>query len=1184
MADNLASYTPTAPQASLVQRFVWLFTRAGRGRRCLWLAYQAENDDHVLPGLEKCLWKLKKTRRRETSIATAVIREILLYLTWRNLRGGQLAEARKWLGDLDQHAPDQPERILLRWELLIKLVSAGQMELYLKEATLFLADKLLSTVDPGDAVLTVVATAYEKASRSACKTLIDAADQSIKNRSQLGAAFSLCVCPDDFSDCSEALSWENRVNPDCLIFSTLMQADALLVRARAEECRGAWEAMESCARRALALVPDYCTATYWLVRARLHRPEGDPIRDVDMQTASRATPEWARLRHEVDLHQHPTLEHARTGVEMLQQKQGALDSKERELLIVLLEKVLTLNPSWTPSQLATCVSLCSSVEAVVGRLAWTDLNLAFSEIRCERRYDKAIARLERNDVPQQPLAAVLARAARILAGSPHLDAVDADHETCLSAIEIAMAAIVRPGQSSAHDKIVGLQQRLYLAGDDPWCAYLPSLRTVVEGLVWLIGHISRCKTSAATPDWNPPDDSPRWLRWLHARASLLARKSLEQTSILTGIDCSDPAIAWSVENWSSLYGIFEEDALPKIEQCRQRLDELAWPATIEKTIRALRQSRAHTGQRPAMQVLSATGKQGMGDLGKVCNDLWLDELKLEVAYVKARRQFATDGSASAFAPLIQRVVSLSWLTVTWWEPVIKYWHGVALLKQESPTGVSILEGIVEGPKGLEALGQLALLAVQRGDLEAAEHLIGGAPPLVPAIIYGQALLAHRRGDDTSAYQQLQSLESATAPSPYHLAARRLSAVIAERQGQMEKAEQLYRATLAEYPADHVSLARLRRLVLKRNYAETRAGGWLSRLAADDETFPDGPLSISWSRQHAMLQQVLLCPKEQVRGVQSEVVADHRGREHADAWFQVLARRLLQVGLPREASTLLDSTDFTAAPAWNRRSRLILRAWQLLSSVWSASIDHSVNGNGDPTRQGTVDALSGVREQIADCAEKIEQLSTVGSDEGLRRWHFLIERARELSCDHGRDIVGEAWGALADWPIAVLPHLWSGSREERSRAGESLSAAVCSEDGAWNVHQRRLLTALSSWAAGRYDVFLDAYSDLENVLDELPVRGPSLWVSAASLWFQRGDWKRILDSSLPNCVADLADSQVRLLTGLAYARAAAADSLNQDFRSAVRRIEQAQSTLDEVLQPVGQQGSLALSKQQKEEKT
>jgi hypothetical protein len=181
-------------------------------------------------------------------------------------------------------------------------------------------------------------------------------------------------------------------------------------------------------------------------------------------------------------------------------------------------------------------------------------------------------------------------------------------------------------------------------------------------------------------------------------------------------------------------------------------------------------------------------------------------------------------------------------------------------------------------------------------------------------------------------------------------------------------------------------------------------------------------------------------------------------------------------------------------------------------------------------------------------------------------------------------VGEAWGAIAGWPIAALPHLWSGSKEERVQAGESLAAAVCSEDGGWNGHQRCLLMALSSWVGGRHDAFLDVYSELESVLDELPVRGPSFWVAAASLWFQRGDWKRIIEGSLPNCVADLADSQVRLLTGLAYACAATADSLNQDFRSAVRRIEQAQSTLDELLQPVGPQGSLALFEQQKVRKT
>ena len=115
-------------------------------------------------------------------------------------------------------------------------------------------------------------------------------------------------------------------------------------------------------------------------------------------------------------------------------------------------------------------------------------------------------------------------------------------------------------------------------------------------------------------------------------------------------------------------------------------------------------------------------------------------------------------------------------------------------------------------------------------------------------------------------------------------------------------------------------------------------------------------------------------------------------------------------------------------------------------------------------------------------------------------------------------------------------------------------------------------------------FSNVYSDLEGVLDELPVHGPGLWAAAASIWFQQGDWQRILEGTLPDCVADLADSQVRLLTGLAYARAAAADSLDQDFRSAVRRIEQAQSTLDDLLQPAEPPSDLALSERQKVGKT
>ena len=48
------------------------------------------------------------------------------------------------------------------------------------------------------------------------------------------------------------------------------------------------------------------------------------------------------------------------------------------------------------------------------------------------------------------------------------------------------------------------------------------------------------------------------------------------------------------------------------------------------------------------------------------------------------------------------------------------------------------------------------------------------------------------------------------------------------------------------------------------------------------------------------------------------------------------------------------------------------------------------------------------------------------------------------------------------------------------------------------------------------------------------------------------WSRLLESELPASVADLADSRVRLLMGLAYARAAADEGMRGDPRQAIIR--------------------------------
>jgi len=1149
------------------QRIVWQFGRLGRARLGLWKACERPDDAPVWQSLERTLQKLRDRRKPGESKTDGVICDLLIHLAWHSLHVGDLDASCRRLGELDAYHVDGADlspRVSLRWSNMERLLVVNELRAYVEQARRFVADPLVGRAEAAE-VLKATRIVYEQVSPIDCAAVLSSANGLLGRSPVLKACLAVCQCPERFASAGEAASWASRVPLEHTAFSSRLKIDARLIHARAAEWAGNFDLMEKRASEAVGAAPGHLSACYWLARARLYHSGRDPSEALNAARPPESV-EWTRLRRQIDLYLRPHWDEAEAILPDLAATDATADTTERVLITRLLQPALSVDPWWDDVEMDRAAGIAARVEAIVGRQAWAQPAIALWEIRHGRPYAAAIARLEAEDVRGVSPSRTLCRLARVLAGCPVGDAEDRDE--CLEVIETAMArALGAIPERHRHAARTDNDRQLWAALADtlrsPWCERFPALRAAVDVL--------RFAMAALLPGeaWPSPEiegESRRraspWMIWLYARAVLARWLPAQAACVPPGLDLANPLVARSVADRWMLYGHVSGDVPPAIEQCRQRVESRA----------AAGKGRPETPFPPGS--LAGRLVERESHLREACR------ANGEPVDASGRGE-----AAGRWATLLGDLAGMGLMTAAWWAPAVRYRYGVALACSGSPEAREVLEGLVEGPKGLEARAQLALLAVQRGDLETAERLLGDAPPVFPAIVYGQALLAHRRGDHAPACRQLESLAAgfSAVPSPYHLAARRLSAAIAERQGQPEKAEQLHRATLAECPADDVSLARLRRLVLKRGYAEARAGRPMESGSADG-VFPDSPATIPWSRRHAMLQRALLCTKEQVDGVRSAVVAAWGGSERADAWFQVIARRLLQAGRPREAGTLLDSTDLAAAPAWNRRSRLILRAWQLLGSVWSPPVNRSREENGAIERQDTASAPGGILEQIRDCAQKIEQLSTAGNDEDLRRWHFLIERARALGYDERREIAGEAWGALAGWPIAALPHLWSGSKDERVQAAESLAAAVGSAEVGWNDHQRRLLTALSSWAGGRHDAFLDVYSELESVLDELPVRGPGLWVAAASLWFRRGDWNRILEGNLPNCVADLADSQVRLLTGFAYARAATADCLNEDFRSAVRRIEQAQSTLDELLQPAGLQGSLALSEPQKAGKT
>lgn len=1161
--DGLRPFEPARRPLSMGQRIAWQFSRLGRAKLGLWRACRSPQEASAWQALDRRLPKLRRGRKKGNRNTDVVLCDLLIHLAWHSLQIGAVDASCRHLNELDEHQLDAAvlsPRVPLRWSTLERLLDADDLRAYVEQARRLVADPLVGRAEAA-AVLKVIRIVYERVSPAECAAVLSAANDSLSRSAIVKTCLAVCQCPPRFASAKEAGSWASRVHPEHAGFSDCLKADALLIHARAAEWDGDWDLMERRAEESFEVAPGHLPAHYWLARARLHRPDRNPAGGLDVARWPDSV-EWTRLRRQIDLYLSPGLDGVEATLPDLADTEGAGDPMERALMVRLLRSAFRVDPLWDDAQVDRAAGLGERLQAILGRQAWTQPAIALGEIRRERSYAVAIGRLEAEDVRAVAPAPELSRLARILAGSPTGDAEG--RSECFEAIEAAMFRVLAgrkgaPGlrpATSEDDRALGAS--LGEIRHSPWCERFPALRATVDVLQWAMAMFLADEAFAAPAIEDPaPGHASPWMVWLRARVVLAGWIPTQTAELPAELDGEDPLVARSVLDRWMLYGHVSGDVPPAIARQRTLLE----------------------GQ-PA----DRDGFVETHGLGTLVGRLLKTESSLRAACLSHRKQLAEGDKGEAAAQwqsLLGDLAGLGLATAAWWAPAVSYWHGVALAHAGSPEAWDALAALVDGPKGLEARGQLALLAIQRGDPAAAERLLGDAPRLFPSIVYGQALLAHRRGDDASARTALERLEAdfAGVPSPYHLAARRLSAAIAERQGDLATAEQLHRATLQGHAGDDVTSARLRRLLLNRAYAQVRAGGPLDPCRAD-ELSADDAASIAWSRHHAMLRRALVCPGEELDAVRSAVVAQWSGSERACSWFQVVARRLLRAGRPDDARAVLDSTDFGAAPSWNRRSRLILRAWHLLAGAGASSMRSSPGGNHDPEGPGSSDAVCEVLEQIADCARRIEQFAGGGDDEPLRRWASLLGQATELGGGDGRQVPAEARGAAALWPVATVLRLWHESEEDRARAGQSLLDAVSSEDGRWSERQRQLVTAISSWAAGRHEAFLDVFSELEAVLGELPVHGPSLWVAAASLWFQKGDWGRILDGALPDCVADLTDTRARLLIGLAYARSAADDSLKRQLRSALRRIDQAQGTLDDLLEPSELQESSALAEPQR----
>jgi len=599
---------------------------------------------------------------------------------------------------------------------------------------------------------------------------------------------------------------------------------------------------------------------------------------------------------------------------------------------------------------------------------------------------------------------------------------------------------------------------------------------------------------------------------------------------------------------------------------------------------------------PAVLVTSL----GPAELGEVCDSLCEMERSFAISYVELRRQLHRAGEGkgriedvlASSEKLGEALDELPAAIRSWWLPEIFYWTGVVQARFDLQRAEKLLKSLLSGPKSVAARAQLALLAIKQRDLDGAERLIDLEALEHPAMMYAHSLFLVRSGRTEEAILTLQRFEKTfgSISSPYILASRGLLTAMAERSGDLALAEVRYRATLSDYPSDPLTSARLGRILFQRAYQDAAthsvAGNdEIGRLLEDacDERF--GP--VVWCRELLSLQRLLVAEEAEI---DSSILASDVWPQHAaDGLSQVLINKLLALRQAASAHEILEKSVGVAHSRTIQRTRLILRAWHHLTSVWQTyrvpelheieaevarvrsecgfQLDEDAIWQSAEERvQQRARAASISRQalqSISTCLEEFEAFGIDESDNALCRWHFLLTRAVELH--EGKDIVlnSELWKQITPWVIGLLPGLFTPQESERKRHAQSLVEALARNPNL-NDDQRRVLEAVSAYETGRDDLFLNIFGELELVLDLLPVDAASMWLAATHIRFNRKMWTPIVEGPLPDSIAGLSNPQVRLLIAFAHVKSAVHDIAKDSVYEAQRKVRQAKNMMAPLL--------------------
>ncbi len=625
--------------------------------------------------------------------------------------------------------------------------------------------------------------------------------------------------------------------------------------------------------------------------------------------------------------------------------------------------------------------------------------------------------------------------------------------------------------------------------------------------------------------FRPIPEAPAWMTWLFSRCCLILLPPEDLMEILDNLKIEEPSTAWEIAFWASESAPLSIRKDSSIEDVMNFLNHKGWAALYNPpdnhsglgSFPDRISTASHECVRKCKQIRELSG---VAERGKIAE-----------RFVQLKKDFQNED------PLLHAFLD-PWLT---------YWQGVNLLHMSDSSGKELLESICESWMRSPALAQLALREISIGNYSKAESWLSDIHSEYESASYAWALLLSRKGNIEEAREALALADNrfGEESTVYSAASRRLAAAIEERAGKSGEAARQYIKLLSDNPEDEIAAVRLLRILLQQRYEEMVSKDFAGDESIDEilSTLEDCHREDGWGGQIEDLARVLSWnpDKDITSAVNSARKLDAKGQ-------RLMAYRLLGKGMAAEARETIDSN--TIDPSL-RRVQAILEAWHCLSRIWTPDSNSLIEEN-----ESEDDYLS----PFYRYAEKPGSVS----QESVEQLKKCLEELGK-ACKGAEDSECNAWKSRIEMALDIV------SREESSEQiinGNELGMLRPEERNGWNDQQRYMAEAVDALSKGEMEYYIESYDELTPFLDELPVDGIDLWLSAARQWFESGNWEMLLESDLPQCVADIADPRVRMIIGLAYARLSAAQAARGKIHKAVTTMRRARGTLEPMVNKKG----------------